>query len=197
MTIAVNNHEKEKVRSSYEKIANAEVDGFLKKRASLAVAYFDDDLEKLDSSFKRTILNDLNQNDNWIFNVNALRLFSSAMIILPPDNVEAEIAFFFRKISRTDTVSDVMQERYATICDNYLHWKYDQIKNKKQLKIDENVEAALDYLKNLTSSAHNIIYLISARYYSALFTKNIKRAQEIKKELIDMGCTLVVNNWPV
>lgn len=93
---------------------------------------------------------------------------------MPPENIEAEIEFFFRKIKQITDISDVLKERYAVICDNYLHWKYVYLrKNEKQIQIDQNVEAALNYLRQLESTPHMIIYLISARYYLALFTDNL------------------------
>lgn len=197
MAEAVNNHKKEKVRACYQKIMKANVNIFLKKRAKIALAFFENNLEKLDWNFKKSILNDLSSYENWVFNAQAIRLFGSAISILPSENVESEMSFFFKKISRVTKLSSIMQERYATICDNYLHWKYNYINNPRDLKIEGNIKKSLDYLNNLPSMPRTIIYIISAQYYSALFTKNIKRAKHIKKELLNMGCNLVVKNWPI
>lgn len=198
MAEAVNNHELEKINKCYEKIEKSNINLYLKKRAKLVVAFFNNNLDQLSIDFKKSILDDLNKNENWIFNIDVLRLFSSSLIILPPKNIEAEIEFFFRKIKRITDISDVLKERYAVICDNYLHWKYVYLrKNEKQIQIDQNVEAALNYLRQLESTPHMIIYLISARYYLALFTDNLQEAKKIKKNLIDAGCNLVVKNWPV
>lgn len=198
MAEAVNNHELEKINKCYEKIEKSNINLYLKKRAKLVVAFFNNNLDQLSIDFKKSILDDLNKNENWIFNIDVLGLFSSSLIILPPKNIEAEIEFFFRKIKRITDISDVLKERYAVICDNYLHWKYVYLrKNEKQIQIDQNVEAALNYLRQLESTPHMIIYLISARYYLALFTDNLQEAKKIKKNLIDAGCNLVVKNWPV
>lgn len=198
MAEAVNNHNVKNAQICYKKIIESNVSSILKKRATLAYAFLNNKLDQIDDDFKRSIIVDLNKNENWIFNVNALRLFSSAIIVLPRENVEAEINFLFRKLNKTSQISDSMIERYASICDNYLHWKYDQcVKNNERIEKSENVENALNYLKKLKSSAHNLMYILSFQYYSALFSNNVKRAIEIRRKLNDVGCTLVIKNWPV
>ena len=196
IAIAVNNHKVKDVITCYELIKNADVSDYLKKRAKIAVAVLKNNLGMLDTQFKDSILNDLNQTASWVFNVETLKLFSSAIIVLPKDRVELAMSFMLKKINKVE-VSEEMTERYASICDNYLHWKYEQTKNNKPLAIHRNVELSINYLRNLKSSPHTLIYIISAEYYYALFTDNINRAKKIKGNLIDLGCTLVVNNWPV
>ncbi|MEB3363326.1 hypothetical protein SDC49_05115 [Lactobacillus sp. R2/2] len=92
-----------------------------------------------------------------------------------------------------------MKERFAIVCVNYLHWKYSQTirLNGKIGIIGANVVNAINYLQSLESTTHFIIYIISAKYYSALFSGNLTRAKQIKENLLDMGCTLVVKNWPL
>lgn len=92
---AVNNHEVDKVKLYYRIIVNSDVSSYLKKRAKLAYYFLDNKMKYIDDDFKKSIIADLNDNDNWVLNVNVLRLFSSALIVLPHRNVEAEISFFF------------------------------------------------------------------------------------------------------
>lgn len=197
MAQAVNNHKKEQVKKYYIEISKARVSDYLKKRAKIAYYIFNNKVDALDNNFKRSVLEDLNKNENWILNSKALRLFSSAISVIPAKYVELEISFFFRKIKRLSVISESMKERYASILENYLHWKYNYEVENGKIEIDENVRNAISYLEQLDSSPSTLIYIISARYYASLFEKNIEKAKKIKHGLIEMGCTLVVNNWPV
>lgn len=197
MMQALNNHDINGAEECFKKIVGSNVNNYLKKRARIAIAFLKNDIKKLDESFINSIIEDLNKSDNWVFNIKLLKLFSTAMIILPSDYVEVEINILFEKINRNPDLSESMQERYAIICSNYLHWKYDNTVNKEKLKYDENAKCAIKYMLNLESTAHNLIYILSGKYYLYLFLGDKTKAKGIKESLINMGCEIAVKNWPV
>ncbi|WP_278960366.1 helix-turn-helix domain-containing protein [Lactobacillus apis] len=198
-SLAVNNHDVATAIKVFKQIKEAKVNNHFKKRAQIAIAFLTKDMDDIDDKFRESIIYDLTKNENWIFNVKALLLFATAIVILPADFVEDKMTLFFRKISRSANISEIMNERFATVCVNYLHWKHTQTKKTggKSKNDKSNVINAIKYLKNLESTTHFIIYIISAEYYSALFSGNLTRAKQIKMNLLDMGCTLAVKNWPI
>lgn len=197
--LAFNNHDSVAAITTFEQIKKANVSIHFKKRVQIAVAFLTKTTDDLDNKFKKSIIDDLNKDSNWIFNIQALLLFATSFEILPIEFVEKKMVFFFNKISRSKNISEIMKERFAIVCVNYLHWKYSQTigLNGKIGIIGANVVNAINYLQSLESTTHFIIYIISAKYYSALFSGNLTRAKQIKENLLDMGCTLVVKNWPL
>lgn len=157
----------------------------------LMVADLTKNLDKLDNKVKNQIINKIKNDSNWINNIPALRLFATSLVILPTELVEGEMKFFFLKISRMKKISEHMLERYAMLCDNYLHWKFD----KKEVK-NINVQKALNFLRELPDVPHFMIYRISEKYYRNLFDGKILDAKKIKVELLKLNSKTGVNNWP-
>lgn len=193
MTVAINTHNKNEAKVCYKQIIKSNVSSNLKLRAEIAMAYINDSINELDESFKKVVINNLTKTENWFFNINTLSLFSTAIIILPEDFVEIMMNSFFKKVQRLDRISGAMNERFADICNNYLHWRY---KNNKRFNKENNVENAIEFLDNLKNSPRFIIYRISARYYSALFSNKLNKAKKIKDELLDIKRILAAKNWP-
>lgn len=149
-------------------------------------------IEDLSPEFKNLIIKEFNKNDNWILNLDMLRLFGTAMMILPQNEVELEMQLFFVRYGRMKRVSPDMMERYAILCSNYLHWKY--VNNKK---LDSNTIKSISFLQNLPKTPHMFLYMITGTYYCCLFNKEINKAKKVKENLLDLGCTVGVNNWPI
>lgn len=157
----------------------------------LIVADLSKNLDKIDNKVKNQIINKIKNDSNWINNLPSLRLFATSLVILPTELVEGEMKFFFFKISRMKKISEHMLERYAMLCNNYLHWKFD----KKEVK-NVNVQNALRFLCELPDIPHFMIYRISEKYYRNLFDGKILDARKIKVELLKLGSKTGVNNWP-
>ncbi|MBD5429465.1 transcriptional regulator [Lactobacillus sp.] len=157
----------------------------------LIVADLTKNLDKLDSKIKNQIINKIKNDSNWINNLPALRLFATSLVILSSELIEEKMSFFFFKISRMKKISEHMLERYAMLCDNYLHWKFD----KREVK-NINVQNALSFLYELPDVPHFMIYRISEKYYRKLFDGEILDARKIKVELLKLGSKTGINNWP-
>lgn len=197
MMLAINRFDVEAGNNCFKEISEANVSWYLKIRGKIDVAYLNRNTKDLDEDFVNLIIHNLTDSNNWIYNVNKLKLFGTAMIILPYDFVEKMIDAFFRKIDRAPQLSQSMQECLATTCGKYLHWKYDHIEKMDNLKCDRHSLRAIKFMQNLIPTKGNMIYIIAARYYMSLFTGNVERAKKIREELLDAGYNIIVNNWPV
>lgn len=162
-------------------------------QSELAVAYLKNDINNVDSKLIDKILYEVNKNSNWIADIRSLSLFTTAMIILPSEKIELEMRLFFNKLERLDTIDKKPAERYAMLCDNYLHWRYEH----KEAARSKNIDYSIKYLKALPDIPQLAIYRISGLYYEALFDKNYNKAQKIKQQLLDFDCKAGVKNWPV
>lgn len=194
MGIAFNNHKVEDAKKILDQIKNLGTNKLLEQRAEIAVAYLLGKVDSISPKLKNDVKLEVTQNSNWIFNNEGLKLLSTAMTFLSSENIESEMTLFFKKIYRQNFISEVLQEKYAMICNNYLHWYYDHCRFIKPQST--NVKKAVSFLKKLNSTPHLLIYIISGRYYEYLFKENIEYAKKIKMNLVNLGCTLVVNNWP-
>lgn len=192
MGIAFNNHDISKAKSCLKKIQQLSTNKYLEWRGQIAVAVLTDQLSNLDNDFKDKIIKEFNEQDNWMKNLEVLRLFNSAMIILPPEEVEIEIKLFFLKISKSSHLSEDMKERYAVLCCNYLGWKY-----KLKKEINKNVKNAFNYLKDLPNMPHFESYKLCGYYFEKVFSGDIKSASNFRKDLLNIGLKTMIKNWPV
>ncbi|MDE7055673.1 MAG: helix-turn-helix domain-containing protein, partial [Lactobacillus sp.] len=77
MGIAFNNHDISKAKSCLKKIQQLSTNKYLEWRAQIAVAMLTNSVDKLSDDFKDKIINEFNNQENWIKNGEALRLFSN------------------------------------------------------------------------------------------------------------------------
>lgn len=190
--IAFNNRKVSDAEKCLKKIKKLGTNCFLEQQATIAVYYLNNQVDSISKEFKDTIIEEFNKNDNWILNLDMLRLFGSAMTILPSKEIELEIKLFFIRLNRMKIISPSMMERYAILCSNYLHWKY--IYNQA---LDDNTLNCINFLKALPKEPHMFLYSVSGDYYHYLFNKRIKEAKAIKEKLLKLGCTMGVKNWPI
>lgn len=191
MFIAVNTGNLKEVKRLVNKLENLNLSDTELLHDYLIIADLTKRSDKLDPKIKNRIIFKIQNNFNWVDNVQALRLFATSLVILPSEMVENEMKFFFVKVNKMKNISERMLERYAMLCDNYLHWKIDNDEEK-----NSNVQNALKFLDKLPDVPHFVIYRISEKYYQNLFKGDISSAQKIRKELLRLGCKTGVNNWP-
>ncbi len=192
MQQALNNHEVEKAEECLTKIKNQTSNKYLQQRAEITVAYLTNSTDKLSKNFKQAVVDELNNHSNWVKDLDALRLFNTALLILSSEKVEIEMNLFFIKLNRIKKISEQMEERYAILCCNYLDWKY-----RQQGEVNDNVKNALKYLSDLKLTAHFESYKVCGKYFGYLFNKEIDSAKNMRKSLLALGITVGVENWPV
>ena len=197
--LALDNHEIQKAKKAALKLRSISNDPYLLWQFQIALAYLEHTENELTVEFKKKIVNEINQNDNWTENIDVLRLFTNSMQILSVERVDAEMSLFFHRVSRSNNISESMQERYAIVCDNYLHFLFDRCIRcgKNYNNSHENVKSAINYLCDLESTAHLMIYKVTGTYYKYIFDKKFDDAKKIRQELLSLGCTAGVKNWPI
>lgn len=198
--LAFNNHDVDAAKKYLEKIKKSSSNPYLIQRAQIGVAFLSNDFKQLDNKFSDLILKELSSHENWITDIQALKLFSNSMLVLSEENVENQMKIFFTRIKRMNLQSESMIERYAIVCSNYLHWKYDRCDKLfilKNVKISKNVNCAIDFLKKLDKTPHLMIYQILGNYYECLFFNSSDKALEVKKHLQELGFEKLTQNWPV
>ncbi len=200
---ALDNHKPEELKEALVKLEQISDNTYLKQQAEIALAFLENKVQDLSDQFKNEIIQEINDNDNWITNIDALRLFSNSMLVLPFDDIEAEMQLFFKKIARLPKLTEDMKERYAIVCDNYLACLVDRkIKNdlkniKPEFDYNQNIRSAIKYLNDLESNAHFMIYRFSSRYYDYICEAKYDKAKKMRQQLLDMGCTAGVSNWSI
>lgn len=197
--LALDNHDVQQAKLSAYQLNKVSNNEYLLWQFKIALAYLQHTENKLTDKFKTDIINEINQNDNWTENIDALRLLTNSMQILSVERVNAEMRVFFHRILRFNNIPENMQERYAIVCDNYLHFLFNKrVKSNKDFSSSqENAKLAIDYLCSLDSSAHLMIYKISGKYYKYLFGKKIANTKRMKQQLLAFGLTAGVKNWPI
>ena len=192
MAVAFNNHKIDDAEKCLKEIKKLGTNPLLEQRAIIAVYSLKNQLNNLSIEFKNKIVEEFSNTDNWMLNLDMLRLFGSAMMILPPAEVNFEMNLFFVRLNRVKIESQNMMERYAILCSNYLHWKYMYDKH-----LDKNTINCIDFLKQLPKSSRMFLYTTSGKYYFYLFTNRIEKAKKIKESLLNLDCTEGVKNWPI
>lgn len=192
MAVAFNNHKINDAEECLREIKKLGTNPLFEQRAIIAVHYLKDQLDSLSLEFKKTIIEEFGKTDNWILNLDMLRLFGSAMMILPPKEIELEMQLFFFRLNRMKIEFPNMIERYAILCCNYLHWKYTYNKH-----LDNNTTKCINFLKFLPKSSRMFLYTVSGKYYYYLFNNQVEEAKNIKESLLKLGCTEGVENWPI
>lgn len=189
---AFNTHNVLQAEQYLKKLETLNINSGRLLQSELAVAYLKKNINNVDSNLIDKVLYEVNQSSNWIQNIRSLSLFTTAMIVLPPEKIEVEMNLFFTKLKRLNNSNEKLIERYAILCDNYLHWRYDHKRERS-----ENVIQSLKYLKSLPDVPQLAIYRISGPYYEALFSEDIKKAIKIKNQLLELNCKTGVKNWPI
>lgn len=198
--IAFNNHDLKKTEEYLTQIEKLSNNPYLINRAQIGVAFLTNNLKKLDPNLSELILKELNSHENWITDVEALKLFSNSMLVLPERYIESQMEIFFVRIKRIDANLENIFEKYAVICSNYLHWKYDLLRKRNAItgSLDQsNVANAIIFLKELNPMTQLMIYRISGKYYESLFSNNLDNALKIKLALQELGLKKLIQNWPV
>ena len=197
---AFNNHDLVSATDCLKKIQKQNNNPYLLQRAQIGVAFLSNTIEQLDKNLAQLIVNELNTHENWVSNLQALKLFSNSMLVLSDEKVEVLMKIFFIRLKRMNIKSETMIERYAIICSNYLHWKYDslkQAKSQEKNKHKRNISKSIKYLTKLDKSPRFLIYKILGNYYKNIFTGDIDSARTIKHHLKELGFTSLTKNWPI
>lgn len=188
---AFNESNSDKIQEKLHEILQLKGQVVFKYRTIISVAVINGQLNLLSDDFKKQIVLEFTKYDNWVENIDALRLFANCIPIFRLGQLDNFIDQLLRHYSRNKDYSERMVERIAIICNNYLYYcYYSNIKG-------ENIDACLKFLNNLDYSYHFIFYHIAEKFYFYLFRGKKKEAKMIKTQLISLGYEKLVNSWKV
>lgn len=191
MDHAVNTKNIKKIKEYCQDIVDSSEDEILKLRAVTTVAYFENNLNKIDPKIKLKIKKEFDEGKNWINRPESLRLFANTMPLWPQD----ELDFFIKRLlaSVTDNeISELMLERYLRIFGNYLVICY-----MRKIYDEYFIKKVMDYVIRVTSKYHLMIYRIHVLYLQALFEGNKNKAKKIREDMKEFGYDTVIANWPL
>lgn len=192
MMEAFNNSRDNEVEKYLQSILNLPDNKSFKYRTFVAVAYFRDELNQISSEFKTEIIDQFIKYDSWLENTDSLRILANCMQIFPIDQLDECIRQLLRHYcGDSTTFSEIMLERVAIICNNYLHYcYYSQISGN-------NIKRCLEYLKSLDNRTHFMFYKIAQNFYQSLYAGEKMEAKRIKNQLISWGYESRVASWKV
>ncbi|WP_236253625.1 hypothetical protein [Lactobacillus ultunensis] len=128
-------------------------------------------------------------------NPDSLRLFTNTMPIWSQENLSFFIERLLAKIDKNNRMSELMQERYLRILENYLTVCY-QRRVQEELTAIPIIKKVFSTIIKLSSSIHFILYKIVAIYLQDLLLGHKDEALEIKNNMKNYGFQNLVKNWP-
>ena len=191
MMNAFNTSNTEAVKKCLAEILELDENLIFKYRALIAVATFDGNLDQLSENTRKNIVKKFNDFNNWVENIDSLRLLANCMSVFTQAQLDNNIDYLLNYYRKKDDHPEIKIERVAMICNNYLYYCYYSDVN------GDNIKKCLDYLKNLPKNIHFLFYHISCNFYTNLFNGNKKEAIDIKESLCKWGYENRVKSWKV
>lgn len=189
---AFNNSDNDKIESYLSDVLKLPGNMIFKYRTIIAIAYFRNQLDELSPEFKEKIITEFIKYDSWIENIDSLRLLANCMQIFPIKQLDECIKQILRNYSKTDVIyPEIMIERVAIICNNYLHHCY--YSNIKGAYTQE----CLDFLESLDNRTHFLFYKVTEKFYQYLYEGQLEKAREVKNQLITWGYGSRVSSWKI
>lgn len=172
-------------------ISNNEV---LKLRALITLAYFRDELDKIDTETAKKIEVEFDEGKKWTRRPELLRLLANTMPLWSQDKLDFLIGRLVAK-ARKEDVSELMMERYLRLLENYLVICYERKVQKKKIHND-HINEVMTYIIEVTKPLHLMIYRIEVIYLKNLFSGQKDKAKKIKQNLQEFGYEQEIANWP-
>lgn len=155
-------------------------------RLKVLIAYLKGELDKIDSEIMKSIDYELDKHENLSSDVEAIRLFSNAMVTMDINRVDYFMGTILNKIEK-NSIDSLQEERMARLCDNYLHMCYEENFNSS------NVKRAMNYLINM-QDIHLMIYKIIGQMDYELINQNKDAADKLKEVLNNLGYAGLIKN---
>ena len=169
--VAFNQKNRHKVQELNKKIQVSNCDQTIKLSSLLINAILNNELDKISLSTRNEIKRKFFNVEKWWNNVYTLQLFCNSMLIFNFD----ELTFYMEQLSKQKDISTISfdaQRLIGSICINYFHNCY---KNHQT----DDAKCGYQIIENLAKLPDLTIYRIIKNYYQALFTGNLKEANEI------------------
>ena len=180
MEQAFNVEKIDEIESCYQEILSQSHSKILKLRAMISVAYLKNKLNQIDPKIKKDLFIEFNEGQNWMTNPELLRLFINRLL---------------NEMTSNKNISELEQERYLRVFENYLAVCYNRKLSKKSLQL-MHVPKIIDYIMESKPTIHFLLYKIAALYLKNLFLNNKEEAQKIRNEVQKYGYQDLIKTWP-
>lgn len=195
MNQAFNSGKLELVEQYYRDIFEQSNSKILKISSMITVANLKNELGLIDPKVKKQLFIEFSKEENWMTNPTSLRLFTNTMPIWSQENLSFFIGRLIDKIEKNKEITELNQERYLRILENYLTVCY-QRKTHEEPTTAKNIQKTFDCIFELSSSVHFFLYKIVAIYLQELFLGHKEDARKIKNNMKKYGYQDLVKNWP-
>lgn len=185
----------DEIESCYQEILSQSHSKILKLRAMISVAYLKNKLNQIDPKIKKDLFIEFNEGQNWMTNPELLRLFTNTMPLWEQDTLAFLINRLLNEVKSNKNISELEQERYLRVFENYLAVCYNRKLSKKSLQL-MHVPKIIDYIMESKPTIHFLLYKIAALYLKNLFLNNKEEAQKIRNEVQKYGYQDLIKTWP-
>lgn len=185
----------DEIESCYQEILSQSHSKILKLRAMISVAYLKNKLNQIDPKIKKDLFIEFNEGQNWMTNPELLRLFTNTMPLWEQDTLAFFINRLLNEVKSNKNISELEQERYLRVFENYLAVCYNRNLSKKSLQL-MHVPKIIDYIMESKPTIHFLLYKIAALYLKNLFLNNKEEAQKIRNEVQKYGYQDLIKTWP-
>ncbi|WP_279126341.1 helix-turn-helix domain-containing protein [Lactobacillus taiwanensis] len=118
MMNAFNTSNTEAVKKCLAEILELDENLIFKYRALIAVATFDGNLDQLSENTRKNIVKKFNDFNNWVENIDSLRLLANCMSVFTQAQLDNNIDYLLNYYRKKDDHPEIKIERVAIICNN-------------------------------------------------------------------------------
>lgn len=195
MEQAFNRGKIDEIESCYQEILSQSHSKILKLRAMISVANLKDELKQVDPQIKADLLVEFNDEQNWMTNPESLRLFTNTMPLWHQESLAFFINRLLTRAKNNKNPSELEQERYLRIFENYLSICYDRKLTPKQFQT-AHIKEIIDFIMDSKPTIHFLLYKIACLYLKNLLSGNREGAQNIRNEMKKYGYEDLIQTWP-
>lgn len=181
MRIAFNNRNLTEMQTIQQEIMKLKNEEILKLRSIVAIAYLTNDINHLDNRIKERIFKQLDRNDDFSNNIEAIRLFANAMPIFTDDQLNYLMQSYVSEIIKNENISELDKRRFAVASVNYLRACYE-----RELPLNKTMFQIQDYILNINDPSF-LEYKGLVKLSLAAIAGKFNQAKKIRQELIDIG----------
>lgn len=167
----------------------------LKLRTIVTLAYFRNELDELSDEIKKEIFEEFDKGNRWVEEIGLIRLMTNTIPFWSQDRLDFVINNLLVYMDKKHDISELMQERYLRLLENYLVTSYERgvYKNPNHARY---INKVLETVITTKFNFHFMLYKINAIYMRALFKDNKVQSRDIRKLMKKYGFGEFIINWP-
>lgn len=144
-----------------------------KYHAILVVSSLENNVKQLSSKSKKQIISSIFQEDNWTQNQDSLTLFGRCMELFTPSQLTLFMRTIYTRYSKIDKWPEIVQERIAGICVNYL---YNINKDHQYIK---DMKTAINLINRTSPTPKFLLYKLLGKYFEYSLSYKTEKQKQI------------------